>query len=140
MSDDKECTAIKVDVGVLKQQVSTITTLCDKMDLLMEKLVDTHDRHIAKVYTDMENRRLETADDVKEIHSRIDTMLSKMQDTELRLMNELRSLRSEMQNHNSKEKESLDKLLQWKWMVAGGIVVLSWLVSHVEVLATVFGK
>ena len=140
MGDDKECTAVKVDVGVLKQQVSTLTTLCDKMDLLMEKLVDTHDRHIAKVYTDMENRRLETADDVKEIHSRIDTMLSKMQDTELRLMNELRSLRSEMQNHNTKEKESLDKLLQWKWMVAGGIVVLSWLVSHIEVLTTVFGK
>jgi hypothetical protein len=35
-----------------------------------------------------------------------------------------------MLEHNSKEKESLDKLLQWKWMVAGGILVLSWLISH----------
>jgi uncharacterized protein YdiU (UPF0061 family) len=140
MTENKDCIAVQIDVGVLKQQVSTLTTLCDKMDTLMEKLVDTHDRHIAKVYMDMENRRLETADDIKEIHTRIDTMLDKMQDTELRLMNELRSLRSEMQNHNIKEKESLDKLLQWKWMVAGGIVVLSWLVSHLEVVATIFGK
>ena len=138
--EDKDCIAVKVDVGVLKQQVSTLTTLCDKMDTLMEKLVDTHDRHIAKVYTDMENRRLETAEDIREIHARIDIVLDKMQDSELRLMNELKSLRTEMQNHNSKEKESLDKLLQWKWMVAGGIVALSWLVSHMEVVATVFGK
>lgn len=140
MVEKEDCIAVKVDVGVLKQQVNTLTTLCDKMDSLMERLVDTHDRHIAKVYTDMENRRLETAEDIREIHTRIDIVLDKMQDSELRLMNELKSLRTEMQNHNSKEKESLDKLLQWKWMVAGGIVALSWLVSHMEVVATVFGK
>ena len=39
-----------------------------------------------------------------------------------------------MQDHNNKEKESLDKLLQWKWMVAGGIVVISWLVSHINII------
>lgn len=140
MSDDKECIAVKVDVGVLKQQVSTITILCDKMDALMEKLVDTHDRHISKVYTDMENRRLETAEDIRELHSRIDVVLDKVQVSELRLLDEIKSLRKDMQDHNLKEKESLDKLLQWKWMVAGGIVMLSWLVSHVDIVSAIFGK
>jgi hypothetical protein len=37
-----------------------------------------------------------------------------------------------MQDHNSKEKEALDGLLQWKWMIAGGILVVSWLLSHVS--------
>lgn len=143
MSDDnKEVVSLQVDVGVLKQQVSTLCTLCDKMDKVMEKLVDQHDRHIAKIYTDMDNRRLETEADVKEIHVRIDTVLDKLQDSELRLMDELKAMRRDMQDHNSKEKESLDKLLQWKWMVVGGVIALSWLVSHIDLttFATLFGK
>lgn len=142
MSDDKEVVGLQVDVGVLKQQVSTLCTLCDKMDKVMEKLVDQHDRHIAKIYTDMDNRRLETEADVKELHVRIDTVLDKLQDSELRLMDELKAMRKDMQDHNSKEKESLDKLLQWKWMVVGGVIMLSWLVSHInlETFSALFGK
>ena len=142
MSDDKEVVNLQIDVGVLKQQVSTLCTLCDKMDKVMEKLVDQHDRHIAKIYTDMDNRRLETETDIKEIHVRIDTVLDKLQDSELRLMDELKAMRKDMQDHNSKEKESLDKLLQWKWMVVGGVIMLSWLVSHInlETLANLIGK
>jgi len=140
MSDDKDCIEVKVDVGVLKQQVSTLTILCNKMDSIMEKLVDQHDRHIEKIYTDMDKRRLETEADVKEIHGRIDTVLDKLQASEIRLMNELKALRSDMQAHNTKEKESLDKLLQWKWMIAGGVVAISWLVSHMELIGTILGK
>lgn len=142
MSDDKEVVNLQIDVGVLKQQVSTLCTLCDKMDKVMEKLVDQHDRHIAKIYTDMDNRRLETEADIKEIHVRIDTVLDKLQDSELRLMDELKAMRKDMQDHNSKEKESLDKLLQWKWMVVGGVIAISWLVSHVnlETFSSLIGK
>jgi len=142
MSDDKDVVGLQIDVGVLKQQVSTLCTLCDKMDKVMEKLVDQHDRHIAKIYTDMDNRRLETEADIKELHVRIDTVLDKLHDSEHRLMNELKAMRNDMQDHNSKEKESLDKLLQWKWMVVGGVIMLSWLVSHInlETLANLIGK
>lgn len=142
MSDDKDTVNLQIDVGVLKQQVSTLCTLCDKMDKVMEKLVDQHDRHIAKIYTDMDNRRLETEADIKELHVRIDTVLDKLQDSELRLMDELKAMRKDMQDHNNKEKESLDKLLQWKWMVVGGVIALSWLISHVnlETLSSLIGK
>jgi hypothetical protein len=142
MSDDKEVVNLQIDVGVLKQQVSTLCTLCDKMDKVMEKLVDQHDRHIAKIYTDMDNRRLETETDIKEIHVRIDTVLDKLQDSELRLMDELKAMRKDMQDHNSKEKESLDKLLQWKWMVVGGVIAISWLISNInlETFSSLIGK
>jgi hypothetical protein len=76
---------LKVDVGVLKTQVLTLSTLCNKMDIVIEKLVDQHDRHIRKVYEDMDNRRKETDADIKEIHDRIDTVLYKMQSSEQRL-------------------------------------------------------
>jgi DNA repair exonuclease SbcCD ATPase subunit len=130
---------VKVDIGVLKTQVLTLSSLCNKMDQVIEKLVDQHDRHISKVYTDMDIRRRETDADIKELHSRIDTVLDKLSEQNEKIMEEFKYLRKEMSNHNSQEKEQLDKLLQWKWMIAGGVLVLSWLVSHVK-LDTVFFK
>lgn len=142
MANDQNEMEIRVDVGVLKTQVLTLSALCNKMDQVIEKLVDQHDRHIAKVYADMDQRRLETEKDIKEIHERIDTVLDKMEDSNGKIMEEFKSLRKEMTAHNQKEKESLDKLLQWKWMVAGGIVMLSWLISHAnfDILLKALGK
>ena len=48
---------LKVDVEVLKNQVLTITQLCGKMDSVIEKLVDNHDRMVNQIYTDMEKRK-----------------------------------------------------------------------------------
>jgi len=120
------------DVGVLKGQVSALTGIASKLDIIIDKLVDQHDRHIAKVYTDMEARRLETEADIKEIHDRIDMVLEKVQTTEKSILEKIDGLHDCINAHNTKEKEQLDKLLQWKWMVAGGIVALSWLISHVK--------
>lgn len=128
--ENNECVEVKVDIGVLKTQVLTLTTLCNKMDTVIEKLVDQHDRHLTKVYSTMEERRLEKEADIGELHGRIDVVLDKMQTSELRIMDEIKSLRKEMQDHNKKEKESLDSLLQWKWMIAGGIILISWLVGN----------
>ena len=125
-------TDIKVDIGVLKTQVLTLSALCNKMDQIIEKLVDQHDRHIAKVYTDMDKRRLETETDIKEIHQRIDTVLDKMESSNKEIMDEFKSLRKDMSEHNKQEKDALDALLKWKWMVAGGIIAISWLISHVN--------
>ena len=121
---------LKVDVGVLKTQVLTLSAICNKLDAVIEKLVEQHDRHIAKVYTDMDNRRVEVDADVREIHDRIDTVLDKMQASELRIMEEIKGLRKCVTDHNTAEKEQLDKLLQWKWTIVGGIIVISWLISH----------
>jgi len=130
MEIDNSVRKLEVDVGILKTKVETITTLCGKMDQVMERLVNQHDQHLSKVYENIDNRRKETDMDIKELHDRIDTVLDKVQITEKTLLEEIKLLRKEMLEHNSKEKESLDKLLQWKWMVVGGILVASWLISH----------
>ena len=125
-----EISEIKVDVGILKTQVLTLSAICNKLDQVIEKLVDQHDRHIAKVYTDMDNRRLETDSDVKEIHDRIDTVLDKVQQSELRIMAEIKDLKETMSDHVSASKAQYEKLNQWKWTLAGGIIVVTWLLSH----------
>jgi hypothetical protein len=120
------------DVGKLKGQVEALTSIAAKLDIIIDKLVDQHDRHIAKVYTDMDKRRLETEGDIKEIHERIDTVLDKMQSMDKCLSEKIDSLRDAVNTHNKEERKQLDQILQWKWMVAGGILVLSWLLSHVN--------
>jgi acetate kinase len=130
---------IKVDVEVLKNQVLTITQLCGKMDSVIEKLVDNHDRMVNQIYTDMEKRKADTNADIKELHSRITTISREVADkvelTERRIMDEIKSLREDIAEHNKKEDDDLRKILQWKWMVAGGVVVLAWVISNVNLAA-----
>jgi prefoldin subunit 5 len=136
---------IKIDVEVLKEKVDNITHLCTKMEQVIEKLVDNHDRIVTQIYNDMEQRKRDTVEDVKELHSRITTVDRNLSDkielTERRIMDEIKSLRHTIDEHNKKEDDDLKKIFQWKWMVAGGVVVLAWLISNVNmtVLAKLFG-
>ena len=141
MSDEsKEYTDLKVDVGVLKTQVFTLSQLCEKMDKVIEKLVDVHDNHINQVYREMEKKKKDTDEDIGELHDRIDKVIDKVQQTEINLMKEMQLLKECMTKHNKEEKEQLDKLLQWKWMVAGGIIGISWLVAHGEKITNFLTK
>ena len=137
---------LKIDVEVLKEKVEHITHLCSKMDQIIEKLVDNQDRIVTQIYNDMEQRKRDTVEDVKELHSRITTVDRNLSDkielTERRIMDEIKSLRQAMDAHNKKEDDDLKSLKQWKWMIAGGVVVLAWLISNLNlsILAKLFGS
>jgi hypothetical protein len=74
--------------------------------------------------------------DIKELHSRITTVDRNLSDkielTERRIMEEFKSLREHIEEHNKKEDGEIKKILEWKWMAAGGIVALAWLLSNVN--------
>lgn len=136
MSIDQETVEMKVDVGVLKTQVSTLTQLCNKIDNVIERLVDNQDRMVGQIYDDMDRRKQDTVADIKDLHSRITTvdrnLSDKLELTERRIMDEIKGLREQITEHNKKEDDELKKIMEWKWMAAGGIVVLAWLFSHVN--------
>jgi chromosome segregation ATPase len=126
----QECVDVLIDVGILKTQVLTLSALCNKMDQVIEKLVDQHDRHLSKVYESMDNQRKEKDDDIAEIHQRVDMVLDKVQESENRIMAEIKDLKETMSSHVDASKSQYEKLNQWKWSLAGGIVVVTWLLSH----------
>jgi uncharacterized protein YfbU (UPF0304 family) len=134
--EDKESIQMKVDVGVLKTQVASLTQLCDKMDKVIEKLMDNQDKTVNQIYNDMDKRKNDTVMDIKELHSRITTVDRNLSDkielTERRIMEEFKSLREHIEEHNKKEDGEIKKILEWKWMAAGGIVALAWLLSNVN--------
>jgi hypothetical protein len=143
---EQDCVDMKVDVGVLKQQVMTLTQLCNKMDIVIDKLMDNHTQSINQVYMDMDRRKQETNADIKDLHSRItnvDRNLSdKIELTERRIMEEIKDFREDISQHNLKEDTDLKKILEWKWMAAGGIIVIAWILSHVSfdsILGKLFG-
>jgi hypothetical protein len=127
---------IKVDVGVLKTQVVTITQLCNKMDSVIDKLMEKQDKITEDLYDEIAVKRKETVEDIKELHSRITTVDRNLSDkielTERRIMVKIEALHSTISEHNKKEDSELKKILEWKWMAAGGIVVLAWIFSHIK--------
>ena len=125
-----ELSEIKVDVGVLKTQVLTLSSICNKLDQVIEKLVEQHDRHISKVYDDMNSNRKEKDADISEIHQRIDTVLDKVEQSERIIMQEIKGLKETMADHVEASRNQYDRLNQWKWTIAGGIIVITWLISH----------
>jgi seryl-tRNA synthetase len=138
MSAEESCnTDLRVDVGVLKVQVVTLTQLCNKMDTVIDRLMENQNKMAADIYDDMDKRKQETVSDIKELHSRITTVDRNLSDkielTERRIMDEIKSLHNTISKHNEKEDSELKKILEWKWMGAGGIVVLAWILSHIKV-------
>ena len=128
MSDD--LTKIKVDVEVLKSQLVTMTSLCQKMDTIICKLVEQQEKYTAQIYQDMENRRIEKNAEIKEIHDRIDTVIDKVQITELRIMDEIKELRKELLKKNESDSRKVDNLSQSKWMIIGGIIAVAFIISR----------
>ena len=127
---DQEYTDLKVDVGVLKTQIFTLSQLCEKMDKVIEKLVDVHDQHLVKVYDTMDNNRKEKDEDIAELHDRVDVVLEKLSQTEKKIMEEIQGIRKCVGDHAANSKAQFEQLARWKWSIAGGIVVVTWLISH----------
>ncbi len=136
MLQDQDEVNLKVDVSELKEKVSTLTILCDKMDRVMEKLADSQLDLSSQIYKDMDKRKEETIGDIKELHSRITTtdrnLSDKIELTERRIMDEIKSLRDHITEHNQKEDDDMKTLTQWKWMIAGGVIILAWVISNIK--------
>ena len=106
------------------------------MDTVIDKILEQQDRYLSQVYEDMESNEKEVKNDIKELHSRITTVYRDLGDkielTERRLLEELKDLRAQITEHNKKEDSDLQKILNWKWMLFGGVVAVSWIISHVN--------
>lgn len=145
MVPEQEIVDMKVDVGVLKTQVASLTVLCDKMDKVIEKLMEKQENNTNNIYDDMNSKKQETQADVKELHSRITTvdrnLTDKLELTERRIMEEIKNLREDIAEHNRLEDSQINKILEWKWMAAGGIITVAWLLSNVKIefISKLFG-
>jgi len=133
--DIKAVNDLRVDIEVTKKDVDTLTRLCEKMDKVIEKLVDHQDVIIKQIYNDMDRRNQDTNNDIKDLHSRITTtsreMGEKLEKHEEKIMKELKCLSGKIQAQTENEERIIEKLMKYKWPLVIIIIIISWLTSHV---------
>lgn len=133
---DKETTNLKVDVEVLKTQVSTLTNLCEKMDKVIEKLVDHQGVLINQIYDDMDRRKQDSDADVKDLYNKVNDMnkelTEKIEKTEDKLMDKMSQVYDRISKHADSEEKVISVISKYKWWFVVGVVVISWLTSNLS--------
>lgn len=95
---------IETDVAAMKEKVSFFTVIYEKFDKTLEKLDERQ------------------SDDRKELQNMVDTL-------RIDLLQEIKALREDMANQHDVEKQKIEDLNKWRWLVMGGAVVVGWIIS-----------
>lgn len=115
---DADINSLKVEVGSLREKVAFFNVIYGKFD-------DT----LSKVQTLMEDRRSETNEDLRDVYQKI-------QDTETKIMDEIKALRAEMTAartlENDKINSKIESLDKWRWQMMGGAAVIGFVLSKVS--------
>ena len=154
--------SLETDVAVLKHEVGQIGQLFTKLDSALDKLGDVannitkllavHEEKIGmseridrELFELVEKRRVEMAEDIKEIHSRISTIQRELSDeiteTEHKIISALDDLKKTLKEtkleHDKKNSDISDRLRElekWRWVLLGGGTVIGLLLSKLNVI------
>lgn len=95
---------IETEVAAIREKVSFFSVIYEKFDRTLDKL---------------DERQIE---DRKELQHMMDEL-------RVDLVQEMKSLREEMAAQHAIEKQKIEDLNKWRWLVMGGAVVVGWLIS-----------
>lgn len=95
---------MEADVAAMKEKVSFFSVIYEKFDKTLDKL---------------DERQL---DDRKEINE----MMSSLQTN---IMQEIKALREDMARQHNLERQKIEDLNKWRWIVVGAAGLVAWVVS-----------
>ena len=141
---DRELATIKADVAAMGH-------LFEKLDDAIEKIGDAsanissilavHEQRIDNTEQLVNERRRESIDAVKEVHSRISTasrermeehrqVQAEMKVSEEKILAAINELRKEINKDQQHLEERINKLERWRWILMGVLVGLSLVVPN----------
>jgi hypothetical protein len=148
----------RVEIELLKKDISIMASLCEKFDTTIDKMqeiasnlsrmvslqeqrLENQEEATKEIQGVLEMRRIEHNNDIKELHSRITTvnreLSDKIEETEKTILQELHVIRKEIKDSHTREDASFSKRLaqieMWKYMVMGGIVVITWILAKSDI-------
>ena len=133
MATNKD-TELKVDVEVLKTQVSTLTKLCEKMDTIIEKLADHQGIIINQIYDDMDRRKQDSDNDIRDLYNRVNELNKdvsyKIEKSEEKLMDKMSKVYDKLSAHADSEQKVITVFNKYKWVILLSIIVISWFKAH----------
>lgn len=147
----------RVEIELLKKDVSIMASLCEKFDTTIDKMqeiaanlskmislqeqrLENQEQTTKEMQSVLEMRRVEHNNDIKELHSRITTvnreLSDKIEETEKAILHELQEIRKEIKDSHAKENvedksfmKRLEQIEAWKYMMMGGIAVVTWILA-----------
>jgi predicted RNase H-like nuclease (RuvC/YqgF family) len=103
---------IETEVAAMREKISFFSVIYEKFDRTLDKLEKQHN------------------DELREVHNKIEEIESS-------IMDEIKTLRQEMKQHHEVEKQKIEDLNKWRWLVMGGAVVIGWIISKLGLPFTV---
>ena len=132
MTDEKECTDIKVKLESLRKDVENSQSINNRLDTAIDKLTDVSASIKSMLAVHEEKiQRQEQIDDIiftrlKERADEIDNVYRDLQreinQVEKRVLVEIKSLRNDIGSR-------VGVLEKWRWLIIGGSIVLGWVLS-----------
>ena len=151
----------RVEIELLKKDVSIMTSLCEKFDKTIDKMqeiasslskmvslqeqrLETQESATKEVQSILEMRRIEHNNDIKDLHSRITTvnreLSDKIEETEKTILAELHEMRRELKDDKMTFGERLGKIEIWKYTVVGALMVITWIAAKVDIIKILFTR
>ena len=95
---------IETEVAAMREKISFFSVIYEKFDRTLDKLEKQHN------------------DELREVHKKIEEI-------ETSIMDEIKALRQEMKEQHQVEKQKIEDLNKWRWIVMGGALVVGWILS-----------
>lgn len=130
-ADNSMLTEIKVEVAMLKQEVSFINKLFDRMEVLIGK-VDTQYETLVDKTSKIESNLSYTKEELTELY---DLLTQTEKEIHQKIEAVEKALIKDIDDSNTKIdklQEETGDLSQSKWMMLGGSGVILWLLSHTD--------
>lgn len=142
---------IKVDIELLKKDVTTMSALLSKFDTTIDKMqeiasslsrmvslqeqrIENQEKITTEVQSILEMRRQEHNNNIKDVYNRINTvnkeLTDKIEDTERAILGELQKLRDDITKKNEGVGSRLGQIEAWKYGVAAIITFLIFLIVN----------
>jgi ribosomal 50S subunit-associated protein YjgA (DUF615 family) len=109
---ENKLSKIETEVAAMREKISFFSVIYEKFDRTLDKLEKQHN------------------DELREVHNKIEEIESS-------IMDEIKALRQEMKQHHEVEKQKIEDLNKWRWLVMGGAVVIGWIISKLGLPFTV---
>lgn len=141
MAENQTLADLRVEVAVLKQEVSFINKLFDRIENVIGKIDTQHDSLLDKT-AKIEFNLLSTKDELSELYTTLEEtekgITARINSIEKLLSDELDALNKNLTTRVEKNEEKTGDLLKSKWLLFGGATVVLWVFSNMETLKKLF--
>lgn len=147
MSDQE----IKVDIELLKKDVTIMSALLSKFDTTIDKMqeiatslsrmvslqeqrLETQEKVTSEVQSILEMRRQEHNNNIKDVYNRINTvnkeLTDKIENTEAKILEELKKIREDLTKKDEGFGARLGSIETWKYGIAAIVTFLLFLIAN----------